>query len=159
SLAGCSSEALEKSDEPKPVHYLGDGTLGSVSLTAVFTAQAKVKLSATAVAFNPTVKNELWVTLRQFPSNKPCTSTSMTGCDALHGLMGVVDDATGDAPSPALKEDGYSWHFMRLRTAIAWGDGQLFATCGEGYTDNFEDDPTPYAGPVLWSSDPKIFGV
>jgi hypothetical protein len=35
----------------------------------------------------------------------------------------------------------------------------LFGTCGEALTDNYENDPTPYSGPVLWSSDPSLFGV
>ena len=48
---------------------------------------------------------------------------------------------------------------MRRPSAIAWGDEQLFSTCGEALTDNYEDDATPYAGPALWSSDPSIFGV
>src|SRR5205814_2380413 len=43
--------------------------------------------------------------------------------------------------------------------AIAWGDQLLFSSCGEGLTDNYEDVAIPYAGPVLWSSDPSIFGV
>jgi hypothetical protein len=73
--------------------------------------------------------------------------------------MAVIDGATGPTPSAVLKEDGNSWHFMRRPAAIAWGDGALFASCGESYTDNLESDPTPYAGPVLWSSDPSIFGV
>jgi hypothetical protein len=58
-----------------------------------------------------------------------------------------------------LKEDGNSWHFMRRPAAVAWGVGPLFASCGEAYTDNFENVPVPYAGPVLWSSAPEIFGV
>jgi hypothetical protein len=48
---------------------------------------------------------------------------------------------------------------MRRPTAIAWGVNELFATCGEALTDNFENVDIPYAGPVLWSSSPLIFGV
>ncbi|HYQ15734.1 MAG TPA: hypothetical protein VEQ58_08255, partial [Polyangiaceae bacterium] len=38
-------------------------------------------------------------------------------------------------------------------------DGELFSSCGEALTDNYEDVDVPYAGPALWSSDPSIFGV
>jgi hypothetical protein len=48
---------------------------------------------------------------------------------------------------------------MRRPAAMAWSESLLFATCGEALTDNYEDDDIPYAGPVLWSSDPAIFGV
>ncbi len=139
--------------------YLGEGTLETVGLFEVFIPQTRVKLSATALAFNRAVPGELWVALRQFPSGKPCTEADDSGCAALPGVMAVVTEATSSAPQAELKEDGNSWHFMRRPTAMAWGDGPLFASCGEAYTDNFEDIPVPYAGPVLWSSDPTIFGV
>ena len=125
----------------------------------VYTPKTQLELSATALAFNPTVEGELWVALRQFPSGEPCTLAVDTGCAALTGVMAVVTDAGSDAPSSVVKEDGNSWHFMRRPTAIAWGEDLLFSTCGEALTDNYEDDATPYAGPVLWSSDPAIFGV
>ena len=131
----------------------------SVSLVDVYTPKLKVEVSATALAFNPTIEGELWVSLRQFPSGKPCTLEVDTGCAALPGVMAVLTDATSAAPVAVIKEDGNSWHFMRRPTAIAWGDGELFASCGEALTDNYEDDDTPYAGPALWSSDPAIFGV
>lgn len=131
----------------------------SVTPELVYAPKAKVKLSATALAFNPTIEGELWVALRQFPSGLPCTQTVDTGCAALPGAMAVVSDATSAAPSAVIKEDGNSWHFMRRPAAIAWGDEQLFATCGESLTANYEDDDIPYTGPVLWSSDPAIFGV
>jgi hypothetical protein len=155
--SGGGSGTASPPDEASP--YLGDGTLDSVTLVEIFAPQAKVALSATSLAFNPTVPGELWVALRQFPSGKPCTEADQRGCAALPGLMAVVSDATGPAPTADLKEDGNSWHFMRRPTAMAWSDGALFASCGEAYTDNFEDVPVPYAGPALWSSDPGIFGV
>jgi len=130
-----------------------------VTLVDVYTPKAKTPLSATALAFNPMVDGELWVMLRQFPSGKPCTMDDDTGCDALVGVAAVVSDATGASPHGVIKQDGNAWHFMRRPTAIAWGDGLLFSSCGEGFTDNYEDVAIPYAGPALWSSDPKIFGV
>jgi hypothetical protein len=152
-LLACSSQAIDTPDEDDP-HLVEP-----VELVEVYTPQVKVPLSATSLAFNPTITGELWVSLRQFPSRKTCTLDIDDGCDALRGVMAVVTDATGADPKGVLKEDGNSWHFMRRPTALAWGDDELFATCGEARTDNFEDEATPYAGPVLWSSDPEIFGV
>lgn len=163
-MVGCSSQAIESSDEAAGGSAGTNGTSGaaavspSVKLVDVYTPKLRVEVSATALAFNPTVEGELWVSLRQFPSGKPCTLDIDAGCAALPGVMAVVNEAT-TAPVVELKEDGNSWHFMRRPTAIAWGEGALFASCGEGLTDNYEDDDTPYAGPALWSSDPAIFGV
>jgi hypothetical protein len=163
-LLGCSSDALDNPDEPAP----GDGSpkVEIATLTEVYRPSAQVPLSATALAFNPTVEGELWVALRQLPSGKPCNQppdppppTEDPACAALPGAMAVVSDATGNAPQAVIKEDGNAWHFMRRPAAMAWGDGQYFASCGEALTDNYEDVDIPYAGPVLWSSDPAIFGV
>ncbi len=156
-LVGCSSQALGERDGDE----LGDVPVQPrlVELSVVYEPTARVPLSATALAFSAVAPDELWVTLRQFPSGKPCTTTDQSGCDALRGLAAIVSDATSTEPTATLKEDGNSWHFMRLPTAIAWGEGELMATCGEARTDNFEDEDVPFAGPVLWSSSPEIFGV
>lgn len=152
---GCTSQAIDsKGDDPTT-----EIVVESVVPEVVYTPQAKVALSATALAFNPTVDGELWVALRQFPSGLPCTQTDDTGCAALPGVMAVVSDATSATPSSEIKQDGNSWHFMRRPAAMAWSEGLMFATCGEALTDNYDDDDIPYAGPVLWSSDPAIFGV
>jgi DNA-binding beta-propeller fold protein YncE len=151
-LCGCSSAAIDDGGA-------NDVVVEPATLTNVYTPTAAVPLSATSLAFNPTVDGELWVMLRQFPSGKPCTMTDDSGCDALVGVAGVVSDATGAAPTGVIKQDGNAWHFMRRPTAIAWGDGAIFSSCGEGLTDNYEDVAMSYAGPVLWSSDPAIFGV
>ena len=170
-LGGCSSEAIDDGPDapgttPADVG-LGDGSLDSVVLTELFRPSAEVALSATALAFNGAKPGELWVTLRQFPSGLPCVdpmevevdeATNDRACSALPGAAAIIADAVG-SPSALLKEDGNSWHFMRRPTSIAWGQADLFATCGEGFTDNYENLPTPYAGPVLWSSDPTIFGA
>lgn len=152
-LLGCSSEGLE--DESGG----SDPTPELVTLTEVYRAKARVALSATDLAFNGVVDGELWIALRQFPSGLPCTMSDDRGCSALPGVMAVVSGATGDAPRAVLKEDGNSWHFMRRPSSVAWGDGELFASCGESLTANYEDVDIPYTGPVLWSSDPEIFGV
>lgn len=148
-------------DDPDPEPpRLGDGTLDSVTLNELFRPATARPVHATALAFNRSAAGELWITLRQPPSGLPCTSMDDRGCSALPGAVAILSNATADAPADAvLKEDGNSWHFMRRPTAIAWGEGELFATCGEARTDNYEDEATPYAGPVLWSSDPAIFGV
>lgn len=166
-LVGCSSEAIDDgnaatggapSDEPTNTPpQMPEAT--RVTLTEVYAPKARVPLSATALAFNAAVEGELWVALRQFPSGKPCTMTDDSGCAALPGVMGVISDATTDAPTAVIKQDGNAWHFMRRPSAVAWGDGELFGSCGEALTDNYEDVNIPYAGPVLWSSSPEIFGV
>ena len=164
-LLGCSSQAIESSDDSNG-GTTGTGASGGtpvisqpVSLVDVYTPKLKVEVSATALAFNPTIEGELWVSLRQFPSGKPCTLEVDTGCSALPGAMAVLTNATSAAPVAVIKEDGNAWHFMRRPTAVAWGDGELFASCGEARTANYEDGKLDYAGPTLWSSDPAIFGV
>ncbi|HYP87800.1 MAG TPA: hypothetical protein VEQ59_06595 [Polyangiaceae bacterium] len=156
SLIGCSSEPLDDESHDNDSAPIATE---NVSLTLVYEPTAKIALSATALAFNAAVEGELWVALRQFPSGLPCTMDDESGCAALPGVMAVIGDATSSAPRAVLKEDGNAWHFMRRPTAVAWGDGELFSSCGEALTDNYEDVDIPYAGPALWSSDPSIFGV
>jgi hypothetical protein len=161
-LAGCSSKALDSDDSSNEGGHGGDAPGSGVEvakLTQIYKPAEKVPLSATSLSFNAVVDGELWVALRQFPSGKPCTMTVDTGCKALPGAMAVISDATGAAPRAKLKQDGNAWHFMRRPAAMAWGNADYFASCGEALTDNYEDDNTPYAGPVLWSSDPAVFGV
>lgn len=164
-MLGCSSQAVDSSDETAGGTAGTSATGGTaavsqpVTLSDVYTPKLKVEVSATALAFNPTSEGELWISLRQFPSGKPCTLDDDSGCAALPGVMAVLTDATAAVPVGVVKEDGNSWHFMRRPTALAWGEGPVFASCGEALTDNYEDDDIPYAGPALWSSDPAIFGV
>lgn len=173
-LGACSSKAIDDGGEPtEPGNTaedvgLGDGSLDSVVLTELFRPALRVELSATALAFNGSIEGELWVALRQFPTGLKCQNPMQVevdeaennrACAALPGVAAIIEDATGAAPMTAVKEDGNSWHFMRRPTSMAWGLNDLFATCGEGYTDNYENEDTPFAGPVLWSSDPMIFGV
>nr|PZN28197.1 MAG: hypothetical protein DIU78_03210 [Pseudomonadota bacterium] len=135
----------------------GDGSADSIELVTLFTPTGK--RSATALAFDPLRDGELWVTLRRFPTEAPCTTTVQTGCAALVGNVALLQDATSDAPVVTMKEDGNAWHFMRRPTSIAFGTNGNLATCGEARTANYEDQPTNYNGPTLWSSDPAIFGV
>lgn len=126
------------------------------TLTTIYSSAAQ--RSATALAFNPSVGGELWVTLRQFPVSAPCTQSDPSGCRALIGEVALV--ATREpVPTAVLKQDGNAWHFMRRPTSIAFGDNGNLATCAEARTGNYEDEPIDYVGPTLWSSDPEIFGV
>jgi hypothetical protein len=154
---GCSSQPIDDGPSAPPEAPPPE----TMALEQVYAPKAKVPLSATSLAFNATVDDELWVTLRQFPTGLACnkTNTDVAACSALQGAVAVVSKATGESPSAVIKQDGNSLHFMRRPTQLAWGEGLLFASCGEALTDNFEDVDIPYAGPVLWSSDPEIFGV
>jgi len=129
----------------------------SVELVPLYDAPAA--WTATALAFDPLRTGELWVTLRRVPSNKPCLETARTGCAALEGQVALVQAASTASPSMAIKKDGNAWHFMRRPTSIAFGDNGNLSTCGEARTDNYEDEAVDYSGPVLWSSDPTIFGA
>ncbi len=133
-----------------------DGTAASVTYLEIW--EPPVAREATDLAFNPMRPGEMWVTLREFYDGTPCTSTVQQGCGALGGSVLVVSDASGPAPTAVIKKDQNAWHFMRRPTAIAFGPGDTFATCGEHRTGNLEDNPLDFMGPTWWSSDPNIFG-
>lgn len=110
--------------------------------------------------FNPVREGELWVVYRHPPALGDCARTGdQSGCNGLRSRVAVISDAHSDAPQVELKEDGNSWHFMRLVTALSFADNDTFATVGEARTGNWLDDPLDYMGPTWWSSDPDIFGV
>jgi hypothetical protein len=136
---------------------LGPADGASLALVTLFEPSRPV--SATALAFDPKRPGELWVTLREFRVDSPCTSDVSTGCQALIGRVALIQGATGTAPKTTIKTDGNAWHFMRRPSAIAFGDNGNLATCGEHRTGNFDDQAVNYMGPTLWSSDPEIFGV
>jgi len=148
-IGGEGEEVLEQVFGPE-----SDAALG---VTTLFKPASR--LSATALAFDPLRDGELWVVLRQFPMDAPCTADVTTGCRALPGRIALVAGATGDAPSTVVKDDGNAWHFMRRPTALAFGDNGNLATSSEYRTGNYDDEPVDYMGPTLWSSDPEIFGV
>jgi sugar lactone lactonase YvrE len=167
-LAACGSSPLSTSDDGAPSGGGASGPGGgsatmpspvpsAVDLVPLY--DAPPGFSATALAFDPLRIGELWVTLRQPPSTKPCLMIATSGCAALEGEVALVKQATSDSPQMTIKKDGNAWHFMRRPTSIAFGDNGHLATCGEARTDNYEDEPIDYAGPVLWSSDPAIFGA
>lgn len=116
----------------------------------------------TALAFNPSVDDELWITLRQPLTSNVCNDGDTTGCPWLIGRVAIVHGATAAPATPQtseVKEDANAWHFMRRPTSISFGDGDTFSTCAEARTSNYEDEDVPFNGPVLWSADPAIFGV
>jgi sugar lactone lactonase YvrE len=157
-LSNCSSSPLDTSDEAAaPSTPTKPEVPASVELVPLY--DAPTPWTATALAFDPLRSGELWVTLRRVPSNKPCLETARAGCAALEGQVALVRGAISDSPTMTLEKDGNAWHFMRRPTSIAFGENGNLATCGEARTDNYEDEAIDYSGPVLWSSDPAIFGV
>lgn len=115
---------------------------------------------AVDLEFNPAREGELWVVYRQPPASGDCARTGdQSGCEALKSKVAVITDAHTDASEVELKEDGNSWHFMRLVTALAFAENDSFATVGEARTGNWLDDPLDYMGPTWWSSDPEVFGI
>ena len=163
SLSNCSSSPLDKPEEPGvampsgPTGPSGSSVPTRVELLPLY--DAPPAWTATALAFEPLRTGELWVTLRRVPSDKPCLEIARSGCAALEGEIALVQDATSAAPRMTIKKDGNAWHFMRRPTSIAFGENGNLSTCGEARTDNYDDDAIDYSGPVLWSSDPSIFGV
>jgi hypothetical protein len=135
------------------------GPTDGAALELVTLFEPSRPVSATALAFDPKRPGELWVTVREFPVDSPCTGDVSTGCQALIGRVALIQGATGAAPKTTIKTDGNAWHFMRRPSAIAFGDNGNLATCGEHRTGNFDDQAVSYMGPTLWSSDPEIFGA
>jgi hypothetical protein len=154
-LAACGSEALDTGQRKSESEPAAIPT--AIELFQLFPAQPT--WSATALAFDPQRREELWVTLRHFPSDDPCTEAVSVGCANLIGRVALVREATSVTPTMTIKQDGNAWHFMRRPTAISFGDNGNLGTCGEARTDNYEDEADDYSGPVLWSSDPAIFGA
>lgn len=145
-LLGCSSEAATPEDPPDG-HQLGNG--GPVTFSVVY--QAELSREVTAVAFNPAAPGELWALLREPYEGLPCTENVKQGCNALVGRFVLV------RPDGALVlRDPNAWHFLRRPTSIAFGQGLMFATCGEYRTGNYDDGSVDYMGPTLWTSDPSI---
>ena len=155
-LLNCSSNPLDTSSEPGKV---ADEPKAPESIRLVPLYDPPAAWTATALAFDPLRSGELWVTLRRVPGNKPCLETARSGCAALEGEVALVQGATTPEPRMTIEKDGNAWHFMRRPTSIAFGQNGNLATCGEARTDNYEDDALDYSGPVLWSSDPTIFGA
>ena len=164
---GSSSSA---SDIPEAVLGLvGDGSEGSASLELVYQAptnvfcmdQSSVECVGLAadLGFNPVREGELWVVYRQPYNGQGCSETVRAGCALLPSRVAILDDATVANPNAQVMEDGNAWHFMRVASAIAFGEDDTFTTVGEHRTGNFTDGATDFMGPTWWSSDPDVFAV
>lgn len=149
---------------------LGNGELEALTPTVLFTADTRMFCNGgvcttgipTDLGFNPVRPGELWVVFRQPTPPGLCEESEtgdQSGCAYLYGKVAIISDADTDAPSVEVEEDGNSWHFMRLTSAMAFGDDDTFATIGEDRTGNPHDSAADYMGPTLWSSDPTIFAV
>lgn len=113
---------------------------------------------AVDLEFNPARPGELWVLYRQPTDETPCTESNRAGCNQLRSQVAILSDADTDDPGVTVLEDGNSWHFMRLPTALAFASDDTFATVGEARTGNFIEPGSPdFMGPTWWSSDPDIF--
>jgi hypothetical protein len=150
---------------------IGTGSPDSVDIVELYAAPAtmfcpgalgKCPGLAADLEFNPARSDELWVVYRRPYEGQPCNTPpkgqrSAPECSLLRSMVSVISGATSDSPRVELKEDGNSWHFMRLVTALAFADNDTFATVGEDRTGNYHDVPVDYMGPTWWSSDPAIF--
>jgi hypothetical protein len=174
-LAGCGSGAEaakpiasgEPPGEPSAADLDVARLLDSTPLTgfAVYRPEnddSGRPLYPTALAWNPTQEDELWITLREPPRQELCVKGSVSGCEWLIGRVAIVRGATQSpvtVHAVEMAEDANAWHFMRRPTSIAFGDDDTFATCAEARTSNYENEAIPFNGPVLWSADPAIFGA
>lgn len=140
--------------QPRPVGALLAG--GAAQVAEIYTMTRS--LEAPDLAFHPE-RDELWVVNRR-PEVEGICSQSGAGqdrCQSLAGLTTIIT-APGTADQSAqVLEDGNSWHFMRRPPTIAMGTNDMFATCGEALTGNFEDDGSRFIGPTLWTSDLSIY--
>jgi len=141
----------------------GDGSVASVTFTTIYTPEGQGRLEATDLEFNPDVPEQLWIVSRQRGSeDASCVGAlppfQQVGCGLLEGITTVLF-FPGEGNQLAREYiDPNSWHFMRRPPAIAFGNNQAFATCGEARTANFLDEMgADFIGPTLWSSDLEIF--
>ena len=174
-LAGCASESLvsnagEGPGAPADAELaVAEGVLGKVGVAPAFLtiydrsdSNTDRTLLPTALAWNKTRPDELWITLREPPSERTCNSDTTVACTWLMGRVAIVRGAAkapGEAPAIELKQDANAWHFMRRPSSLAFGSDDTFASCGEARTGNYEDEAVPFIGPALWSADPAIFGA
>jgi hypothetical protein len=166
-VAGCTERLIvQRSGGPTSrvpeSEVLGDGTPASVDIVTLF--EPPPPYGATDLDFNPARPGELWAVMRQPHPGTPCNqplpgSKQDPSCALYRGRVAILSSATGPSPETAFKEDPNAWHFMRLPTAVAFGGGDTFATCGEARTGNWDNDLADFNGPVLWSSSPSIFAI
>jgi sugar lactone lactonase YvrE len=176
-LCACSCSSEKVPDAPAPAETAGAPSAEDLAVAALLgagatppsyfevydaAADSRQPFYPTALAFNPSVDDELWITLRQPLTDKACNDGDTTGCPWLIGRVAIVHGAAAAPATPQtseVKEDANAWHFMRRPTSISFAGDDTFSTCAEARTSNYEDDVVPFNGPVLWSADPSIFGV
>lgn len=166
-VPGCTEKLIiERSGHSIPripeTDVLGNGAAASVDFVTLY--EPPPPYGATDLDFNPVRPGELWAVMRRphpdIPCNQPLPGSKQDpSCDLYRGRVAILSDATGSNPVAAFKEDPNAWHFMRLPTAVAFGGGDTFATCGEARTGNWDDELADFNGPVLWSSSPDIFAI
>lgn len=111
----------------------GDGSVSSVTFTNIVKYQASRR--PTDLAFNPLVPGQLWVV--------------NYGDDTVAILEGVGGSGkvTGE-----LRLDPAATHFMHHPPALAFGEKNTWAACGDG-----DNGGNYFMGPSLFSSDLDIF--
>jgi hypothetical protein len=159
--AGPRCLALEQTCAPAPpggVIGWGDGSPESVEIVTVYEADVPAGAHATDLGFHKE-RDELWVVNRRPFVAGACTQANPQSerCRSLPGYTLAITNPGGPEQSVQVEQDGNSWHFMRRPPAIAMGDDDLFGTCGEVATGNFEDNDVMFIGPSLWSSDDDIY--
>lgn len=144
---------------PLPLgHQIGwrDGSADSVVMTELYRPPSP--LESVDLDFHKE-RNELWVVQRQFNVEGICAQSNPFSdrCSSLDGEVTIIFEPGTPNQAHETRIDGNAWHFMRRPPALAMGTPDRFATCGEANTGNFEDDPTQFIGPSLWSTDLSVF--
>lgn len=141
-----------------PGHLIGwrDGSAGSVDLTLIH--QPRNSIESTDLEFHPE-RDELWVVNRNFHVGGLCVESNPFSprCRSYRSTVTIIFAPGAPEQRVETREDENSFHFMRRVPAMAMGAHDTWATCGEAATGNFDDDPTTYIGPTLWSSDLDVF--
>lgn len=134
----------------------GDGSVGEASVKSVYKPATPVLTPD--LGFHP-LRDELWLIHRQPEVPGMCSFNDPTSarCASLAGFTTTIKAPGKAEQSAQVLEDGNAWHFMRRPPAIAMGEGEMFATCGEAATGNFEDEAANFIGPTLWSAAPSIY--
>ena len=135
---------------------VGDDVAQSVSLDVIYTST--FALETTDLGFHKE-RDELWLVHRRPEVAGVCAQSNpgSARCQSMGGLTTTIKNPGTSEQSARRLEDGNSWHFMRRPPAIAMGTNDMFATCGEASTANFEDSPVMFIGPTLWTSDLAIY--
>ncbi len=137
---------------------------GSAKLVSIYTPEAARE--ATDLDFDPQ-SGVLWVVLREYAPNDPCTASNASGCYALQGSTLQITGANTESPTSKRQMDANAWHFMRQPSSIAFGQvddrpnatqgSSEFATCHEWRTGNYDDGEPDFIGPSLWTTDPAVY--